>query len=353
MKNEKAERVIALFKVCIDALLRVENVPDSTMNGYTSVEERRELRRKAKRLRKGQLHPVHENIFDGPSLADVCEATAKRDDAIDQAREEFRPAERELGQLASEGDSEVDEAIAELVAQMAQEAREGGPGSEAERRFQCLQLLGELGMSQHNQQRRRSSNRSYIVPRLTRNPLTQARMEAAAAEILESLPLGEPVWAFPAEESRKGEERLILRIGVEPVWWIGTFERGNKVPSTVQLMPGDAHFFVSAAGAGYIIEAKTRTLVEKVGDDVVSVRFDDHRLRFFVNHDDRRLEGFGPFGSRLWKTEDIGAAGFRGLTLNGNHLAGEAQQSPDGEWSAFSVDVATGEVGWEGDTRRA
>jgi hypothetical protein len=346
MKNQsKAERVVQLFKACIDALRRAESAPDSPMNWYTSVEERRELRRKAKRLRKGQLEPVHLNIHDAPQLADIYERTAKRDDAFDKARDEFRFAERELRRLSSEDDPEVDEAIAALVKQMAHEAYEGGPGSEAELRFRCLELLGEIGKSGHNQQRHQSSARTYLVPRLTRNPLTQARWEAAAAEILEAVPEGEPVWAFPAEESGHGEGRLILRIGVEPVWWIGTFERGNKVPSTVQLMPGDAHFFVSAAGAGYIIEAKTRTLVEKVGDDVVSVRFDESRTRFFVNHDDRILEAFAPHARRLWKTETIGA-GFRGLALHDGELAGEAQRSPEAEWSPFSVDVATGEVRW-------
>jgi len=32
---------------------------------------------------------------------------------------------------------------------------------------------------------------------------------------------------------------------------------------TVQMMPGDKHLFVSA-GAGYIIDLKTRTLVEQM-----------------------------------------------------------------------------------------
>jgi len=112
----------------------------------------------------------------------------------------------------------------------------------------------------------------------------------------------------------------------------------------VQLMPGDTHFFVSAAGAGYIIEALTRTLVERAGDVVVAVGFDESRTIFFVNHDDRMLEAYGPHGVRLWKTA-IGS-GFRGLTLNGAAITGEAQQLPEAEWSGFTVDVGTGEVRW-------
>jgi len=137
---------------------------------------------------------------------------------------------------------------------------------------------------------------------------------------------------------------LPLRIGIRPVSWVASFERGNKGPSTVQLMPGDTHFFVSAAGAGYIIEALTRTLVERVGDDVVAVGFDESRTIFFVNHDDRILEAYAPHGVRLWKTA-IGS-GFRGLTLNGDAIAGEAQRVPEAEWSGFTVNVGTGEVRW-------
>jgi hypothetical protein len=346
-KESKAERVIALMEACIDALTLAETVPDSPVNRYTSVEERREMRRQAKRLRKGQLKPTHENLHTGPQLADVLERTAERDEKLDKSRDDFRSAERELRDLTAEDDPAVEEAIAAFVQRMEQAAIEGGPQSEAALRFGCLQLIGTLGATWHDQKRRgNESPRAYIKPRFTSDPLAQARMEAAAAEILTAAPEGEQVWAFPTEDSGTGRGRVVMRIGVRPVWWVATFERGNKGPSTVQLMPGDTHFFVSAAGAGYIIEALTRTLVEKVGDDVVSVGFDDDRLLFFVNHDDRILEAFGPHGVRLWKTE-IGAA-FRGLTLNDRQIMGEAQRSPDAEWTAFSVAVGTGEVRWEG-----
>jgi hypothetical protein len=351
-KESKAERVIALMKICIDALRRIETAPDSPMNRYTSVEERREFRRTAKRLLKGQLSPVHENVLTGASLADILVATAQRDDAIDQARDDFRHAERELRRLTKDDDPEVKKAIEAFVAQMVQEALEGGPDSEAAHRLRCLHLIGELGMSMHNQKRRQTHHPVYLRPRLTSNPLTQARMEAAAAQFLTSLPADEPFWAFPAVpagESGNGARRLIMRIGIDPVSWVATFERGNKAGSTVQLMPGDKHFFVSAAGAGYIIEALTRTLVEKVGDDVVSVGIDEHHTRFFVNHDNRVIEAFGPLGRHLWKAEKIGSSEFRGLDRVENRLVGEAQRTADGEWSKFSVDVATGAVRWEGE----
>ncbi|HEX7136696.1 MAG TPA: hypothetical protein VF219_02575 [Vicinamibacterales bacterium] len=352
-KENKAQRAVALVNAAIDAMRRAQNAPDSPVNRYTSIEERRDLRRKARRLRKGQLKPIHENLHDGLELADIFEATAQRDDTLDEARTAFMQANLELEPIILEGDPEVEKALDRLVAQMELEAREAGPGSEAALRLGCLQFLGEAGEKWHDQHRRQNaSGMMHIAPRLTSDPLIQARMEAAAAEILTSLPDGEQVWTFPAEDSGNGRGRLLLRIGVRPVWWIASFERGNKGPSTVQLMPGDTHFFVSAAGAGYIIEALTRTLVEKIGDDVVTVGFDESRTLFFVNHDDRVLEAFAPFGRRLWKTENIGC-GFRGLTLNENHIVGEAQLSSDAEWSAFAVDLATGEVRWAGEAGRA
>src|SRR5947209_2144712 len=346
-KENKAERAVALVNAVIDAMRRAENAPDSPVNRFTSVVERRELRRKAKRLRKGQLEPIYPNVNPAPQLADIYEQTALRDEILEAERINFLHAQKELGEILDENDPDVRKALDDQVDQVTREALEGGPGSEAAHRFRCLQILAAGGAKWHDEKRRQNEPAPmHIAPRLTSDPLIQARMEAAAAEILTTAPDGEPVWTFPAEDSGTGGRRLLLRIGVRPVSWIASFERGNKGPSTVQLMPGDAHFFVSAAGAGYIIEALTRTLVEKVGDDVVAVGFDEPRTRFFVNHDDRVLEAFGPHGVRLWKTENIGA-GFRGLTLNDGGITGEAQRSPDGEWSGFTVDVGTGEVRWQ------
>lgn len=345
-KESKAERAVALVKAAIDAMRRAQTAPDSPVNHYTSVPERSELRRKAKRLRKGQLQPTHLNIHTGEQLADIYDRTVLRDDIFDRERVNFMHANRELEPIFEEGDPEVQKAIDALVDEMQRAAREDGPGSEADYRLQCLQFLGAAGAKWHDQKRREhnTSPTMHIAPQLTSDPLAQRRMEVAAAEILTAVPDGEQVWKFPAEDS--GQRRLLLRIGVKPVSWLASFERGNKGPSTVQLMPGDTHFFVSAAGAGYIIDGNTRTLIEKIGDDVVSVGCDDSRTRFFVNHDDRCLQAFGPAGW-LWTSEEIGC-GFRGLTMNDGRIVGEAQRTSAAEWSAFSVDVATGEVRWEG-----
>ena len=89
----------------------------------------------------------------------------------------------------------------------------------------------------------------------------------------------------------------------------------------------------------------SRTLVETIGDDVVSVGRDESGEVFIVNHDDRSFEAFGCEG-RLRKTGALGCGGFRNLTLDEYAFAGEARQSSDREWVAFSVDLATGAVSW-------
>ncbi|HEY2830187.1 MAG TPA: hypothetical protein VGJ88_08705, partial [Thermoanaerobaculia bacterium] len=107
------------------------------------------------------------------------------------------------------------------------------------------------------------------------------------------------------------------------------------------------HFFVCAAGAAYIIDACTRKLVEKVGNDVVPVAREEDMELFIVAHDDERFEAFGPSG-RVWETTHLGCGGFRDLKFEGDALVGEARQRFVPEWASFSVKLATGEVSWRG-----
>ena len=92
--------------------------------------------------------------------------------------------------------------------------------------------------------------------------------------------------------------------------------------------------------AGYIIDLRSRRLVETIGAEVVEVIGFPMGL-FVVNHN-VRLEAFGPNGS-LWKTGRISAGGFRGIVVTKTRLMGEARLSRQ-EWCGFSVDLASGEV---------
>jgi hypothetical protein len=112
------------------------------------------------------------------------------------------------------------------------------------------------------------------------------------------------VIAFPPEGIDSGRERAYLRIGLGEASWIGSFEIGHMSVGTVSMMPDDKHLFVSAKGAGYIIDLKTRTLVEQIGTDVAGVTVDAPRTLFLVDHNGMSLELFGKSG-RLWETDAI------------------------------------------------
>jgi hypothetical protein len=74
-----------------------------------------------------------------------------------------------------------------------------------------------------------------------------------------SPPPDEAVIAIPREGRDAGRPRVFLRIGLGDASSIGSFETGPMDVSTVIMMPGDKQLFVSAKGAGYIIDLKTRT----------------------------------------------------------------------------------------------
>jgi hypothetical protein len=178
------------------------------------------------------------------------------------------------------------------------------------------------------------------------DPSVEARLEETAAELLTSLPSSdEAVIAIPPEGKDAGRGRIFLRIGIGRASWIGSFERGHtKVSSTVSpLLPDGKHLFVSAAGAGYVIDAKSRTLVETTGTEVVGTMRDELLRVFVVNHNGMSLEAFGTTG-RLWKTDTISSGGFRRMALTADELVGEARHPAAAGWVGFSVKLATGAV---------
>jgi hypothetical protein len=88
------------------------------------------------------------------------------------------------------------------------------------------------------------------------------------------------------------------------------------------MMPDGKHLFVSAGGAGYVIEASSRRLVETIGTEVAGVMRDEPMTLFVVDHGGRSLEAFDRTG-RLWKADGISAGGFRRLRLAGRASSGK------------------------------
>ena len=340
----ESERTAALVEEVIAILERLENAPESPITTFLPTKARLRARRTAKQLRKGQLQPRHPNVHTPDKLATDFEQAAKRDEIVERAGPDLIRIGRELRRVAAEEGQAAIDTFNAIFNEAALGFRIYGPDSVPGQRYRRMMFFVSIG-TELEQLDRRQKRRSFadMIPGLRRDPSTQALWEATAAEILTEVPAGETVFAFPAEGDGGERGRVLMRIGVRNVAWIGSFARGSKGPSTVQPMPGNKQLFVSAAGAGYIIDACSRRLVETIGDDVVSVGRDESGEVFIVNHDDRSFEAFGPAG-RLWKTDAISCGGFRNLTLDQNEFAGEARQSSEPEWVAFSIDLATGEV---------
>jgi hypothetical protein len=315
-KKYESERTAALVEEAIAIIERLENAPESPLTTFLPTKVRRVARRTAKQLRKGQLQARHPNIHSSGDLAEAFERAAARDEIVERAGPELIRNGRELRRVAAEEGQAAINTFNVIFNDAAIGYTIYGPDSVPGLRYRRLMFYVSIGTKlEEGERRQKKPSFADVIPGLRRDPSTQAVWEAIAAEILPSPPPGETVFAFPAEATGRG--RVLLRIGVRNAAWIGSFERGNKGPSTVQAMPGNERLFVSAAGAGYIIDACSRTLVEKIGDDVVSVGRDASGEIFIVNHDDRSFEAFGRKG-RLWKTETLGSGGFRNLTLDEN-----------------------------------
>ncbi len=152
------------------------------------------------------------------------------------------------------------------------------------------------------------------------DPSIEVRNYLTAAEILDAPPPGEAVIAIPPEGQDSGRERAYVRIGLGKASWIGSFEIGYTKRGSFSMMPDDKHLFVCAKGAGYIIDLKTRTLVEQIGTHVAFVWVDAANTLLTVDHNGMSLETFGKSG-RLWKTDTISSGGFREISLEDNIIA--------------------------------
>jgi hypothetical protein len=343
MKNDNAsEQAAALIHEAIDVLQRAAKAPDSPVNEFLTAKKRRELRRCAKRLRQQRAQPRYRNLHTSEELAAIYERTVQRDEILERGLSDLKRITLALARIVDENDPEVENAIKAVAMEAKRSAEEHGPGSEASQRYHHLQLLAWFGQQSHFHHRRQRSPAPWSVP-LSMDPSIEARYQMTAAESLDSLPPGEAVIAIPPENRESVRERVLLRIGVGESSWIGSFARGYANGTTVFMMPDGEHLWVSAEGAGYILDLKSRALVEEVGTEVTGVLRDDPMTVFVVNHNDMRLEAFGKTG-RLWRTGSIGWGGFRQIAITDTRIIGEARQPFPPWWACFSVNLGTGEV---------
>jgi len=337
MKNEnRSERAVALVNEAVDVMRRAERAPHSPLSASVSAEMRREYRRHAVRLRRQKVGPRYLNLHSAEKLAGIYERTVARDEILEKVEKDFRRISLELKQLRKEN-PEIDKAVVALVEEAARLAEEHGPGSEAAERYR---LLVSFGFAEKEFIDRRRKARAVSRPSLTR---TEARYLLTGAEFLDSVPEGTAVIAIPPEGSGTGRPRILMRIGVGEAAWIGSFEAGSESFNTVALMPDEKHLFVSADGAGYIIDLLSRTLVEQIGTEISGVMADDAGTLFVVVHGSRRLEAFGREG-RLWKTGAIGSGRVRHMDMADTAIIGEGVHPLLPGWTNFTVELATGNV---------
>jgi hypothetical protein len=344
MKDDNAsERAAALINEAIDVLQRADHAPYSPVSTFMTARLRRELRRGAQRLRRHQMQPRYSNLHTPEQLADIYERTAQRDEILEQGIRDFERIALELGRVLEEHGSEALKTVDTLIMEAQRSAQDQGPGSEAAQRYRQMVLLASIGR-QHRTPRRRQQR---PVPRplsLASDRSAEVLYEATAAELLAAPPSsGEAILSFPPDGRDSGRGRVLLRIGLGKASWIGNFEPGYTRVSTISMMPNRKHLFVSAGGAGYVIDLKSRTLVEEIGTEIVGVMRDYATTVFVIDHNGMRLEAFGR-GGWLWRTGILGCGEFRGVTIADDRLVGEARQSSPPEWARFSVSLATGEA---------
>jgi hypothetical protein len=339
MKEDNAsERAAALLHQLLDVLQRAENAPDSPVNTFVPGKRRRLLRRGAERLRRGEAQPKYRNLFTAEQLADIYQQTIRRDEIREQADAEFSRIGREIARIIQEDGPAVRKTFEAIYLETLRSARENGPDSEAAQRLHQLRSLVGVARRYGADSRRQklSGPRARTYPHDA-----EGRLPLIPAEVLASPPSGEAVIAIPPDGRDSGRGRIFLRIGVGHGSWIGSFETGHMSVSTIFIMPDGKHLFVSAQGAGYIIELKSRRLVEQIGTDVAGVARDVAMTLFIVDHNGMSLEAFGTNG-RLWKTDTISCGGFRDTAFTDTCLIGEARHASG--WIPFSLDLATGDV---------
>jgi hypothetical protein len=299
MRNQKAsERIAELLHEMIEVLQRVENAPDSPVETFVPAKTRRSMRRHAERLRRGEIQPRYKNLYTAEQLAAILENTARRDEVRQQIDAELLRIGREIGSVIAEDPAGTRQSWEKVCMETFYLAREQGPGSEAAARYRQLQHLARIAET-FKSDRRRQKGLGRPPKAMAHDP--RGRIPLVPAEILDSAPAGEAVIPFPAVGEDSGRSRILMRIGVGASSWIGSFESGFNTVSTTFMMPDGKHLFVSANGAGYIIEERSRMLVERTGTEIVGVSRDEEMTLFIVNHNDVSSEAFGP-GGRLWKT---------------------------------------------------
>src|SRR5262245_46084013 len=124
---------------------------------------------------------------------------------------------------------------------------------------------------------------------------------------------------------------LVSPDGVEPL--VGNFQRGLSSYDAVQCHPNLSDLIVVAGGQAYVVEPKSRQLIETFGAQIGwSQMLPDHDLLLF--HDSIRFHAYGPAG-QAWRTRRLSWDGIRIGSISHPRLAGEAWTFDGDRWVPF------------------
>lgn len=121
--------------------------------------------------------------------------------------------------------------------------------------------------------------------------------------------------------------------------WIGNFQRGGTGLDVVRASPAGVSIVVVAGGQAYVVDPESRRCVRTFGGDI----------EIFLPFADRLVFGNGLWleatdGERpLWRTSRLSWDGMRNLRVDGETIVGESYDPMTDEWTAFAVEIATGE----------
>lgn len=289
--------VVALLQEALEVAEQIRNAPESPVTSYLSAALRRVFVRNAKRLRLGKLQPRYANLFTPEELAAIYELTAARDRQIERGLAKLKRITEEIDRVIEYRKDELEAEMRIVYAVAQQRALEDGPDSKAGEFFRVFNELIVRGAELRTLERRQKDlppQEPFILPGA--DPDRRERAWISAAEVLHDAPQpDERVLHFAADTVAPVEPPVIIRIGIDPRSWVGSFQRGTTGYCTVQLMPDGAHLLVVIYGAGYIIEAVTRSLARVAGTDIVEVTRDEAGL-FIIERAGGYLETYGTSG---------------------------------------------------------
>ena len=159
---------------------------------------------------------------------------------------------------------------------------------------------------------------------------------------------GMPVYgAYPEQFSATSwgthSEGFVVRVqpsGAEP--WVGNFQRGLSSYDAAHLHPDARGLVVVAGGQAYVVEPKSRQLIETFGAQVCwSEQIAEHQLLVF--HNGLWFNAYGP-GGQLWQTRRLSWDGVRVESISYPSLSGEAWTFDGDRWVSFALDLRSGEV---------